>query len=363
MKQTVLYQKHIQLKAKMIDFQGWQIPLQYADAQDEYHSVRAAAGLFDISYLGRVEVTGQDAAALLQKIFTRNTTKMSAGSAHYGFICNESGFVLDDSVLFRLPEGQSDSRYILSTNTLNTEKIVRWLKQHASPQAQISNVTDTMAHLSLQGPHSFPILEKLAGEHLKKIKVRSMRALDILGAPVLVSRTGYTGEHGYEFFLPADRAEAFWDAIMNAGKESGLLPCGLACRDILRLEMGYLQYGNDIDETHTPLETGLESFVDFKKDFIGKEALLKLKTEGTKQKLAGFVLLDKGVPKAGGSIFSENREIGVVTSGGHSPLLRNGIGLGYVISRYAQPGQEIEIEVKDREIAAKIMELPFYKKK
>ena len=225
MKQTVLHQKHLQLKAKMVDFQGWQVPLQYADGQDEYHSVRAAAGLFDIGYLGRIEVTGKDAAALLQKIFTRNTTKMSAGSAHYGFICNESGFVLDDSVLFRLPEGQSDTRYILSTNALNTEKIVLWLKQHASPQAQISNVTDTMAHFSLQGPQSFSILEKLAGEHLKKIKVRSMRALDILNTHVLVSRTGYTGEHGYEFFLPADRAETFWDAIMNAGKESGLLPC------------------------------------------------------------------------------------------------------------------------------------------
>jgi glycine cleavage system T protein (aminomethyltransferase) len=363
MKQTVLHQKHLHLKAKMTDFQGWEVPLQYTDVLDEYHAVRTAAGLFDISYLGRIEIAGQGAAAFLQNIFSRNTGKMAAGSAHYGFICNESGFVLDDAVLSRLPEGQSGNRYILSTNALNTEKIVLWLRQHASPQSQISVATEITAHLSLQGPQAFSILEKLAGTHLKKIKVRSMRELTILDIPVLVSRTGYTGEHGYEFFLPADRAETFWDAILNAGSGSGLLPCGLASRDILRMEMGYLLYGNDIDETRTPLEAGLQAFIDFKKEFIGKDALLKLKAEGVKQKLSGFVLLDKDVPKTGGSIFSENREIGVVTSGGHSPFLRNGIGLGYVVSRYSQPGQEIEIEVKDREIAAKIVELPFYRKK
>ena len=206
MKQTVLHQKHLQLKAKMTDFQGWQVPLQYTDVLDEYHAVRTAAGLFDISYLGRIEIAGQGATVLLQNIFSRNTAKMAAGSAHYGFICNESGHVLDDSVLFRLPEGQSGSRYILSTNALNTEKIVLWLKRHASPEAQISNVTETTAHLSLQGPQSFSILEKLSGTRLKKIKIRSMRALDILDTPVLASRTGYTGEHGYELFLPADRA-------------------------------------------------------------------------------------------------------------------------------------------------------------
>jgi len=363
MKQTVLHQKHIQLKAKMTDFHGWEVPLQYTDVLNEYHAVRTTAGLFDISYLGRIEIAGQDAVAVLQYVFSRNTGKMAAGSAHYGFICNESGFVLDDAVLFRLPDGQSGSRYLLSTNAQNTEKIELWLRQHASPQTEISVATETIAHLSLQGPQSFSILEKLVEMHIKKIKVRSMRELTILDTPVQVSRTGFTGEHGYEFFLPTNRAEAFWDAIMNAGGGSGLLACGLASRDILRMEMGYLLYGNDIDETRTPLETGLEAFVDLKKDFIGRDSLLKLKAEGTKQKLAGFVLLDKGVPKTGGSIFSENREIGVVTSGCQSPCMRAGIGLGYVVSRYSQPGQEIEIEVKDREIAAKIVELPFYRKK
>jgi aminomethyltransferase len=363
MKQTVLHQKHVQLKAKMTDFQGWEVPLQYTDALDEYHAVRTAAGLFDIGYLGRIEIAGQGAAALLQTVFSRNTGKMAAGSAHYGFICNESGFVLDDAVLFRLPEGQAGGRYILSTNAQNAEKIALWLKRHASAQSQISVSTETTAHLSLQGPQSFPILEKIVGTHLKKIKMGAVRELALLDIPTLVARTGYTGEHGYEFFLPADRAETLWDAILNAGSGFGLLACGLASRDVLRMEMGYLLYGNDIDETRTPLEAGLEAFVDLKKDFIGRDALVKLKAGGIKQKLAGFVLLDKGVPRTGGSIFSENREIGVVTSGCQSPSMRAGIGLGYVVNRYAQPGQEIEIEVKDREIAAKIVELPFYRKK
>ncbi len=361
MKQTVLLQKHILLKGKMADFQGWQLPLHYTDATEEYHAVRTAAGLFDVGFLGRIEVSGPGAAALLQTVFTRNVSRMAPGSVHYGFICNESGFILDDAVLFHLPESQGENRYVLSTNALCTDKVLAWLRKHTSSQVQITNLTETMTHLSLQGPTAVSILEAVAGTYFKKIRARSMKAMSLLDATVLVARTGYTGEHGYEFILPAERAEALWDALMNAG--FGILPCGLTARDTLRLEMGYLLYGNDIDETRTPLETGMAQFVDFKKDFIGRDALMKQKTSGVKEKLAGFMLLDKGVPKTGGSIFSENREIGTVTSGAHSPCLRNSIGLGYVVSRYAQPGQEIEIEVKDREIAAKIMELPFYRKK
>lgn len=364
MKQTVLHPKHEFLKAKMTDFQGWQVPLQFSDVQDEYHAVRVAAGLFDVSYLGRIEVRGAGAASLLQSIVTRNTDRMAEGSAHYGLVCNEAGFVLDNLLILRLAaEKTAPDRFLLCTNAANTDKILVWLKQHAPADAEITDRTLFTVHLSLQGPHSSQILEKLTSRHFKKLKPRAVREMSLLDTTVLVSRTGYTGEHGYEFITPADKAEALWDAVMDAGNDEGILPCGFACRDLLRLEMGYLLYGSDIDETRTPLEAGLDAFVDFKKDFIGKEALLKLKAGGLKEKLAGFVLLDKGQPKSGGSIFSENREIGVVTSGCLSPQLRKGIGLGYVVARYSQPGQEIEIEVRDREIAAKIVELPFYKKK
>jgi aminomethyltransferase len=364
MKQTVLHTRHEQSKARMTEFQGWRIPLQFSDVQEEYHAVRAAAGLFDISYLGRIEVSGPGAAALLQKVVTRNVSKIPEGSAQYGCLCNFSGGILDDVFIFRLPAGEAEEgRWLLSTNALNTEKILAWLRQHASDDVQIVNRTEGTAQLALQGPHSRFILEKLADGHFKKLKTRMVREMTLAAMTVLVSRSGYTGEHGYEIIAPADRAEALWDAFLAAGSDAGILPCGFAARDILRLEMGYLMYGNDIDETRTPIEAGLSSFVDFKQEFIGRDALLKIKTEGPKLKLAGFVLLDKGVPKGGGSIFSENREIGAVTSGGQSLHLRKGIGLGYVFSRYAQPGQEIEIEIRDKEIAAKIVDLPFYRKK
>jgi aminomethyltransferase len=365
MKQTVLHTKHELLKAKMTDFQGWQIPLQFSDVvQDEYHAVRAAAGLFDIGYLGRIEVGGPGAAALLQKVVTRNVAKIPEGAAHYGLVCNDSGFILDDPFIFHLPaSGTKDDRYLLSTNACNTEKILNWLRQHAATDVQIEDRTQATAHLALQGPRSLGILEKLSGVRFKKIKPRIVRELSLADTQVLVSRSGFTGEHGYELIMPADRAGILWDALLAAGGADGLLPCGFASRDILRLEMGYLLYSNDIDETRTPFEAGLTSCIDFKKDFIGKDALQKLKAEGPKQKMAGFVLLDKGVPKSGGSIYSENREVGVVTSGCQSPHIRKGIGLGYLVTRYSQPGQEIEIEVRDREIAAKVVELPFYGKK
>lgn len=364
MKQTVLHQKHLQSKAKMTDFQGWQIPLLISDTLAEYHAVRSAAGLFDISFLGRIEVSGADASSLLQTIFTRNLSKTAKGTAQYGLICNEAGFILDDALMFHLPGGgASDHRYLLSTNACNTDKILAWLKKHSTGDVQITDATQTLAQVSLQGPLSLHILEKLMGPPFKKLKPRTLREVKILDTTILVSRTGYTGEHGYEFFAPAGHAEALWDAVLAAGSDSGVLPCGFACRDILRMETGYLLYGKDIDETRTPLDAGLSMFVDFKKDFIGKETLLKLKGKGAKSKLAGFVLLDKGIPKCGGSIFSESSEIGVVTSGVQSPHRRTGIGFGYVLSRYAQAGQEIEIEVRDKEITAKIVDLPFYKKK
>ncbi len=359
MKQTVLYQKQLQATAKMTEFQGWQVPLQYSNAQDEYYAVRTAAGLFDISYLGRIEVRGPGAVDLLSSIVTRNISKMAEGMVSYGLICNESGYLLDDVLTYH-PAG---NRYLISTNAVNTEKILLWLRKHAANDVQITDNTKTIAQFALQGPQSPRILEKLVAPNFKKFKRKSVRELTISDTTVLVSRTGYTGEHGYEFFVPADRAEVIWDAIMTAGSDAGVLPCGVAVRDLLRLEMGYPLYGNDIDETHTPIEAGLGSFVDLKKDFIGKEALLKISTEGVKQKLIGFELTDKSAPKNGGIIFSENREIGVVTSSGQSPHVRKTIGLGYVFSRYASPGLEIEVEVKDREIAAKIVALPFYKKK
>jgi aminomethyltransferase len=363
MKQTALHRLHQQSNAKMAEFQGWHLPLQFSDPAEEYHAVRGAAGLFDVGHLGRIEISGPAAEALMQRIFTRNIVRLSENTLLYGLLCNESGFVLDDAVLFKLPAEKSGRRFLLTTNAANTEKILKWLRQNAAPGDLVREITSETAHLSLAGPRADAILEKMAGTLYKKIKQKHIKEIKLLEQPVLVSRAGYTGERGYEFIFPAAGAEALWNALLETGRELGLLACGMACRDVLRQEMGYVLYGNDIDESRTPLEAGLAAFVDFRKDFIGKEALQKRKAEGIREKLVGFELYDKGIPKPGGSIFSENREIGAVTSGCHSPHRRKDIGLGYVLARYAQPGQEIEIEVKDREIAAKIVELPFYRRK
>jgi aminomethyltransferase len=363
MKQTVLHQHHLQATSKMTDLQGWQVPLQFSDLQDEYHAVRASAGLFDTGYLGRIEVGGPGAVALLNSVLTRSLAKTATGPAHYCLICNEGGFILADVLAFPVPDRSPNRRCLITTNPINTETVLRWLTRHDGGDVQITDVTQSLAQFALQGPRSFDIIESVSGQPFKKMKRGAVREVTLMDSSVLIARTGYTGEQGYELFVPADRAPALWEAMLNAGKGAGLLPCGFACRDILRLEAGYLLYGNDLDATRTPFEAGLESLVDFKKEFIGREALLAVKAAGVKQKLAGFALLDKGVPKIGGSIFSENREIGTVTSSGHSPHLRAGIGIGYVITRYAQAGQEIEIEVRDREVAAKTVDLPFYKKK
>ena len=362
MKQTVLHQKHLQLKAKMTDFHGWQVPQIFTDLQDEYHAVRTSAGLFDVGFLGRIAITGPNVVSFLQRLFTRDIAAFAERTAHYGLLCNEGGFILDDNILYRLSDDRTGPRFLLTTNALNTDKILSWFKKHIAAGVEVVDSTRSLAQLSLQGPKSPVVMEKYLGSHFKKIKPRTIRETTLPAAPAIIGRTGYTGEHGYEIFVPQEKVEQLWDALVIAGSELNVKLCGLACRDTLRLETGYLLYGNDINESRTPLEAGLERFLDLKKDFIGKEALVSLKTAGIKQKLIGFLLLDKSVPRVGGSIFSENHEIGIVTSGGLSPSLRKGIGLGYVTSRYDQPGQEIEIEIRDREIVAKIVGMPFYKK-
>jgi aminomethyltransferase len=363
MKQTALNSVHSMTAAKMIEFQGWQQPAFFSDPTDEYHAVRGSAGLFDAGFLGRIEVTGAGAEALLHSLFTRNVTTMTEGTALYGLLCNDSGFILDTVLLFKLqPEGPG-MRFLITTNPVSTDKVLGWLKKNAPKNAVINDLTGAMAQFSLQGPLVDTVLEALTGSHFKKIKQKHLKTITLADTQVIITRTGFTGERGYELFVPAARAVVLWDALLAAGKRFGLLPCGMTSRDILRLEAGYAQYGIDLDETRTPVESGLMQVVDLHKTFIGKDAIVKRASEPTQSKLVGYELYDKGIPKLGGIIFSENREIGSTTSGNHSPNRRKDVGLGYVLTRYSQPGQEIEIEVKDKEIAAKIVELPFYRRK
>ena len=363
MKQTALNSAHSQAAEKMIEFQGWQLPAHFSDLTDEYHAVRNAAGLFDAGFLGRIEVAGAGAEPLLQSLFSRNISKLAEGTALYGLLCNESGTILDAVLFFKLEPERPGKRFLITTNAVSTDNVLGWLKKNAPKNAIITDLTGTMAQLALQGPLVNEILEALSGSHLKKIRQKQVRRISLANFPVMVTRTGFTGERGYELFFPADKAIVLWDTLLTAGKIYGLLPCGMTSRDILRLEAGYVQYGLDIDETRTPVESGLMPIVDLQKKFVGKEAIARRAGEPIEAKLVGFELYDKGIPIAGSTIFSDNREIGSTTSGNHSPHRRKDIGLGYVLTRYAQPGQEIEIEVKDKEISAKIVELPFYRRK
>ena len=363
MRQTALHSIHLQRGAKMSEFQGWQLPAHFTDPAEEYHAVRTAAGLFDVGFLGRIEVSGPGAEALIQSVFTRDVARLTEGSAQYGILCNDSGSVVDTVLLFKLPPERPGKRFLVTTNAVSRDTVLAWFSKLAGMNVRVADLTKDVAQFALQGPLVDAVLEALAGEHFKKIKQKKARSMKLADVPITLSRTGYTGERGYELFLPSEQAADFWNALLAAGKGFGLLPCGMTSRDMLRLEAGYVLYGNDVDETRTPLEARLMQFVDLKKEFLGRNALMDRKAEGAKETLIGFELLDKGIPKPGGTLFSENREIGIVTSGNHSPHRRKDIGLGYVTTRYAQPGQEIEIEVKDREIAAKIVELPFYRRK
>lgn len=363
MKQTPLHSLHKQRAAKMAEFQGWSLPVQFGDPADEHHAVRAAAGLFDTSFLGRIELGGKGAEALLQQYFTRNLAALTEGSAKYGLLCSNAGIILDNVLVFKLPPAGPGKRFLVTTNAISTEKVLSLFREQAGKDTQVTDLSASLAQFALQGPKADAVLEAVTGAHFRKIKPKQVRTIAFKASSIVVSRSGFTGERGYELFLPADHAAAVWNACLESGKDLGLLPCGMTCRDMLRIEAGYVLYGSDIDETRTPVESGLMSVVNMNVDFLGRTAIAKRKAEAAGDQLVGFEMMDKGLPGSGAPIFSESREIGVATSAVHSPHCRRDIGLGYVSARYARPGQEIEIEVKDREIAARIVDPPFYKRK
>jgi aminomethyltransferase len=363
MKQTALFSVLSKQSVKMTEFQGWSVPLQFSDPAEEHHAVRTTAGLFDVGFLGRTEVSGTGAERLLQSLFSRDVSAIPEGMARFGLFCDEYGSIIDAALLFRLPAGRESKKFLVTTTPIATETVSAWIARHAGSDVQISDRTAETGQLALQGPRAMDILAHMAGTSFKKIKDHRLKDMKIAGLTVMVSRTGYTGERGYELFAPADSMTALWDAVIAIGGGFGLLPCGMTCRDILRIEVGLVQNGTDLDGKRTPVEARLMSVVEFSADFIGRSAISKIRDEGARDQLIGFELFDKGIPRPGSAIFSESREIGFTTSGNHSPHRRRDIGLGYVLKRYAQPSLEIEVEIKDREIAARIVELPFYRRK
>ena len=336
------------------------MPIQYSGVVDEYQAVRTKAGLFDVSHMGRIAVSGTGAEPFLQRVTTNDLAWLKPMQAQYSMVCNEQGGIKDDIFVYRL---ENSGEFLLCVNASNRAKILSWLFKHGQElsDCRIQDRSTEMAQIALQGPAARSTVEALGLAALAQLKLKQSTRVQIGGVECLVARTGYTGEFGYEFYVTGD-VPAVWDALMGAGKAFGLKPAGLGARDLLRLEMGYLLYGNDIDERTTPVEAGVEWAVSFGKgDFVGKAVLERQRQAGPARRFVGFELLEKGVPRHGFTMLSATAEqIGDVTSGNLSPLLRKGIGLGYVRSAYAKPGIEIQIDIRGKTVPAKIVKPPFY---
>ncbi|MBH0201359.1 MAG: glycine cleavage system aminomethyltransferase GcvT [Nitrospira sp.] len=364
MKQTPLIAQHRAAGAKLVDFAGWEMPIQYSGVVDEYHTVRSKAGLFDVSHMGRLVVTGSSAESFLQRMTTNDLAALKPMQAQYSMVCNEQGGIKDDIFVYRLARA---GEFLLCVNASNRDKIVSWLTEHNReiPDCQVSDRSAEIAQIALQGQAARVIVGSLGLSQLEQLTLRASTMVRIADVECLAARTGYTGEFGYEFYVYG-AAGRVWDKLLDTGRSFGLKPAGLGARDLLRLEMGYLLYGNDIDEQTTPIEAGAEWAVRFEKgEFVGKSVLLAQKQAGLSRRFVGFELLEKGVPRHGFTIFSSSSSrtpIGEVTSGNLSPLLQKGIGLGYVSPKYAEIGTELYIDIRGKAVPAKVVKPAFYRR-
>ncbi len=362
MKKTPLYEIHVKSGAKIVPFSGWQMPLSYSGVTDEHQSVRTAVGLFDISHMGRFELSGKGAEAYLERLTPGPVHKMQRGSAQYSMLLNETGGIIDDIYLYK----RGVDRFFIIVNAANLEKDFKWMTRHLPAGLVLHDVSGETALLALQGPRSWEVLGQIIPFGKSEIALRNFIETELVparGAKALIARTGYTGEKGYELVIPAEAAETVWNALLEAGKPERIKPAGLGARDTLRLEMGYPLYGHDMNEETTPIEADLARFIDFEKDFIGKEPLVRQRDKGLERKLIGFELLTGGVPREGHTIYSDQKVIGKVASGNFSPSLRKGIGMGFVDPRFSDEGSEILIDIRGKATPAVIVKRPFYKKK
>jgi aminomethyltransferase len=363
-KRTSLYDQHVALDAKIIDFGGFDMPVQYSGIKDEHTTVREKAGLFDVSHMGEFFVTGPDAASLLDKVTLGNISKMEPGKAKYTAMCYEDGGIVDDLLVYMLAKNE----YMLVVNASNIDKDYSWIASQNRVGATLENRSDQYALLAIQGPESVAILKKLTDVDVESIRFYTFEKGEVAGQKdVIISATGYTGEKGFELYVNTENSDSvkIWKELMSAGKDHGILPAGLGARDTLRLEMGYPLYGNDITKDTTPVEARMSWLIDFnKEDFIGKSNLLKQKEEGASRKLMGFVIDEKRrIPRSGYSISNENGdEIGFVTSGTQSITLGIGIGMGYISTEKASENEEIYINIRNKRVKATVAKPPFIKK-
>ncbi len=358
-KHTPLYDLHKELGAKMVPFAGWMMPVQYTGVIDEHLNVRSNVGLFDVSHMGEIEVSGSGALKAVEHVTSNSVSKLTNGKVQYTLLCNDNGGVVDDTTLYKL----ADDRYLFCVNAGNTEKDYNWIKEHAGSTARVENKSDSYAQFALQGPLSQELLQMFCKEDLSGLKYYHFIVTDLLGTPAIISRTGYTGEDGFEIYMKPEISQIFWKELLNKGVEFGIKPSGLGARDTLRLEMCYLLYGHELEDQVNPFEAGLEWIVKLDKGpFLGSKALEKIKKEGTNQKIIGLKMIDKGIPRAGYKISDGEKNIGHITSGTMSPSLGIAIGIGFVKPDFFNTDQEVFVEIRGRLAKAKVVRTPFYMK-
>ncbi len=358
LKRTPLYEEHVRAGGKMVPFAGFELPVQYAPGiVAEHRAVRSAAGLFDVSHMGEFIVRGPDALALVQNVTTNDASQLQIGQAQYSVICQDDGGAIDDCIVYRFTD-----HYMIVVNAANHDVDWEWISGHAAAlDVGLSDRSDATALLALQGPRAQEILAPLTDEVLDDIAYYHFTEGEVAGRPAVISRTGYTGEDGFELYLaPADAAHV-WARLLDTGEDKGLIPAGLGARDSLRLEVGYILYGNDLDREHTPLEAGLGWVVKpAKGEFHGREALVRQKEEGLQRRLVGFRLLERGFPRHGYEVRFQGEAAGLVTSGVVSPMLEEGVGLAYVPASAKEPGTAVEIVIRGRAVPAEVVRPPFY---
>jgi len=360
MKNTALTHIHEQLGAKLVPFAGYNMPVQYEGVNLEHETVRNGIGVFDVSHMGEFLLSGPNALALIQKVTTNDASALTVGKAQYSCLPNTNGGIVDDLIIYKIKEEQ----YLLVVNASNIEKDWNWISSYNDLNVEMENISEDYSLLAIQGPKSIEAMQSLTSVNLSEIKYYHFEVADFAGIEhVIISATGYTGSGGFEIYCKNTDVEQVWNRVFEAGKDFGIKPIGLAARDTLRLEMGFCLYGNDINDTTSPLEAGLGWITKFTKDFVNSENLKKQKEEGVAKKLVAFELIERGIPRHDYEIVNAIGDIiGIVTSGTQSPTLGKAIGLGYVATEFSSVDSEIYIRIRNKDIAAKVVKLPFYKK-
>lgn len=355
-RKTPLFEAHRALGARLVDFAGWEMPVQYTSVIAEHEAVRNAAGLFDVSHMGEVEFRGRGALESANGLITNDLARIQNGQAVYAGLLNQAGGFVDDVVAYRF----SPERILICVNASNRDKDFAWMREHAGAVKPVDR-GDEYAQLAIQGPKAPAILQRLTPVDLSAIATYHFAEGSVAGIACIVSRTGYTGEDGFELYCAPDRAVALWNALLEAGAADGLKPAGLGARDSLRTEMKYALYGNDIDDVHTPLEAGLGWVVKWDKgDFVGRGALERQKQAGVTRKLVGFEMREPGIPRHGYPLLDAGAEAGVVTSGTLGPSVKKAIGIGYLPTALAREGAQVQVEIRGRPVKAEVVKTPFW---